>query len=168
MPPASAVLAGALLMALTGVAAGLAVSEPASSAASEPAGSVSQQQAALAAARAEGAALTTLSWRSPDADLNRILAGAVPKGQLYSQFAAQRSKLPELLRQNHSVSRGTVLASALSSLTGETAKALVAVDATISGSSGAATVKHYRMMFTMQRTASRWLAADVSFVGAPQ
>lgn len=165
--PSSAVFAGALLLALSGVAAGLGITQPAQSAAAA-ASTPGSQQAALAAARREATAVTTLSWQSADSDLDRILAGAVPKSQLYTQFAAQRTQLPGLLKQNHSVSRGTVLSSALSSMAGGTAKALVAVDANISGSSGSPAVKHYRMLFTMQRVGGRWLARDVSFVGTPQ
>lgn len=169
--PLSALFAGILLLALTGLAIALGVTRSSSPATGEnaaAAASPSAQQAALAAARAEGAAITTLSWRTADADLDRVLAGALPKSQLYDQFAAQRARLPSLLKQNRSVSKGTVLASGLSSVAGDKAKVLVAVDADISGKSGAPAVKHYRMVFTMQQHGNRWLASDVGFAGAPQ
>jgi len=168
--PSSALFAGILLLALTGLAAALGVtrSSPTAAGSDTAAATPAEQQALLAAARAEGAAITTLSWQTADADLNRILAGALPKSQLYDQFAAQRARLPSLLKQNHSVSRGTVLASGLSSVSGRKARVMVAVDADISGKSGTPTVKHYRMVFTMQRLGNRWLASDVGFAGAPQ
>lgn len=168
----SAGFAAVLLVALTALAIALGVTRHSGAAtgrdASVATGGTRAQQAVLAAARAEGAAVTTLSWRSADSDLGRILTGALPGSELYKQFAAQRADLPKVLARNHSVSQGTVLASALSSLGADSATVMVAVDANISGSNGAPTVKHYRMVFAMRRSGSRWLATGVSFQGPPQ
>jgi len=126
------------------------------------------QQAVLAAARGEAVALTTLGYKTANADLNRILAGAT--GQLRSQFEKEKGQLPATLAQTKSISRGTVLSSGLISLAGNRAQALASVDATVSGTDTGATgvIKHYRMVVTLQRVGGQWLASDVAFAGAPQ
>lgn len=126
------------------------------------------QQAVLAAARAEGVALTTISYQTARADLARILAGAT--GSLRAQFAKQQAQLPGVLARTKSVSKGTALSSALTSLGGNDAKALVAVDANVSGTDtgSGGVLKHYRMVVTLQRVNGKWLASDVAFAGQPQ
>jgi Mce-associated membrane protein len=128
----------------------------------------SAEQAALAAARGEAVALTTISYKTATADLNRVLAGAT--GSLHSQFDKQKGQLPSTLAQTKSVSRGTVLSSGLASLNGTQAQALVALDARVSGTDTGPTgvIKHYRMVVTLQQVSGRWLASDVAFAGAPQ
>jgi Mce-associated membrane protein len=131
-------------------------------------GASSAQQSALAAARGEAVALTTLDYQTAETDLNRVLAGAT--GPLRTQFEQEKNQLPATLAKTKSVSRGTVLSSALSSMSATRAQALVAVDATVSGSDTSATgvLKHYRMVVTLQQVDGKWLASDVAFAGVPQ
>jgi hypothetical protein len=126
------------------------------------------EQAPLAAARGEAVALTTISYQTAARDVGRVLAGAT--GALRTQFAAEARQLPATLAKTKSVSRGTVLSSALSSLNGDRAQVLVAVDATVSGTDTAKTgvLKHYRMVVTLQQISGTWLASDVAFAGVPQ
>lgn len=123
---------------------------------------------AMAAARAEAVALTTIGYKTTTSDLNRVLAGAT--GALRTQFEKERSRLPATLAQTKSVSRGAVLSSALSSASSDTAQVLVAVDARVTGTDIGATgvLKHYRMVVTLHRVSGRWLASDVAFAGVPQ
>lgn len=126
------------------------------------------QQAVLAAARAEGVALTTISYQTARADLARILAGAT--GSLRTQFAKQEAQLPSVLARTKSVSKGTALSSALASLAGDQARALVAIDANVSGTDtgSGGVLKHYRMVMTLRRVDGKWLASEVGFAGQPQ
>jgi hypothetical protein len=126
------------------------------------------EQTALAAARAESVALTTISYQTAAGDVRRVLAGAT--GALRTQFASEASQLPATLARTKSASRGVVLSSALSSLSGDRAQALVAVDATVSGTdtAKAGVLKHYRIVVTLQRVQGKWLASDVAFAGVPQ
>ena len=127
---------------------------------------------AVAAGRQEALALTSISFQHPLQDLNRIIAGAT--GQLAREFTAQRAQLPAALQRIRSTSAGTVLAAGLVQLSSnaQTAKVSVAVDATVSTqpASGPAqsSLKHYRMVITLQKLHGRWLASDVAFAGAPQ
>jgi Mce-associated membrane protein len=136
-------------------------------ASSAPAGT-SAEQAVLSAARSEAVALTTLSYKTASADLDRILAGAT--GQLRTQFEKEKAQLPATLAQTRSVSRGSVLSSGLISLAGARAQALAAVDARVSGTDTGTTgvIKHYRMVITLQQVGGKWLASDVAFAGTPQ
>jgi hypothetical protein len=129
---------------------------------------VPAEQSALSAARAEAVALTTIGYQTAASDLNRVLAGAT--GSLRSQFERERSQLPATLAQTKSQSRGTVLSSALSSVSADHAEVLVAVDARVTGTDTTASgvLKHYRMVVTLQRVAGRWLASEVAFAGTPQ
>lgn len=128
---------------------------------------VSQEQAVLTAARGEAVALTSISYRTASSDLDRILAGAT--GALAKQFAGERSRLPQLLGGHKSESAGSVLSSGLTSLSADSARAVVAVDARVSGSGDPKGVlKHYRMVMTLSRAGARWLVSDVAFAGVPQ
>ena len=130
-----------------------------------------ERAAVLAVARLEAVNLTTIDYKNTDAAVQRILA--VATGELKRQFEAQRGQIAPLLTGAQSSSRGSVLDAGLVKLTGDTAQALVAVDATVSTQpTGAKTpqraVKHYRMAMTLQRSADRWLVSDVGFTGLAQ
>jgi len=127
-----------------------------------------KEQAALAAARGESVALTTIGYKTAARDLDRVLAGAT--GALRAQFASETNQLPATLAKTKSVSRGNVLSSALSSLNGNRAQVLVAVDANVSGTDTGKTgvLKHYRMVVTLLEVSGKWLASDVAFAGVPQ
>jgi Mce-associated membrane protein len=127
---------------------------------------------AAAAARAEALALTTISYRSADADLDRILAGAT--GKLHQQFAEERPHFADTLRPDKSESKGDVLAVGVVDVAPDdgTAQVDVAADATVTTTSAAgksrSVLKHYRMVMQLVRTDGRWLVSDVAFAGAPQ
>jgi Mce-associated membrane protein len=127
------------------------------------------RQAALQAARQQAVNLTTINYTTADRDLARIIAAAT--GTLKTQFEAQRTQFPAVLRREKSVSVGTVLAAGVASQTGSTVDALLAVDASVSntqsGTSGPL-VKHYRMDMKLVRIGGRWLVSQVAFAGLPQ
>jgi Mce-associated membrane protein len=126
------------------------------------------RQAALQAARQQAVNMTTISYETADRDLGRIIAAAT--GTLKTQFQAQQKTFPGVLRQQKSISVGTVLAAGVASQAGNKVEALVAVDAAVrnatSGSSPV--VKHYRMDMTLVRSGGRWLVSEVAFAGLPQ
>jgi Mce-associated membrane protein len=133
--------------------------------ATSEAGGTPTEQAVLAAARGEAVALTSLDYQTASTDLDRVLAGAT--GALRTQFEKEKSQLPSTLAKTKAVSRGTVLSSALSSISGSTATVMVAVDANVSGSDTGTTgvLKHYRFILTMQHVGNRWLANNVASAG---
>jgi Mce-associated membrane protein len=126
--------------------------------------------AAAVAARTEALNLTTISYRTAGADLDRILASAT--GKLRAQFAAERPNFARTLAPQKSVSKGDVLAVGIARSSSRTAVAEVAVDATVTtvGASGKpqSVLTHYRMVMRLVRIHGRWLVSDVAFAGAPQ
>ena len=126
------------------------------------------RQAALQAARQQAVNMTTISYETADRDLARIIAAAT--GTLKTQFEAQQKSFPGVLRQQKSISVGTVLASGVASESGNKVEALVAVDAAVrTGTSGSSpVVKHYRMDMTLVRSGGKWLVSEVAFAGLPQ
>jgi Mce-associated membrane protein len=128
-----------------------------------------QRQAALQAARQQAVNLTTISYTTADRDLARIVNAAT--GSLRTQFEAQRTQFPAVLKRDKSVSVGTVLAAGIASHDGTTVEALVAVDASVSNTASAKSgplVKHYRMDMKLLRISGRWLVSQVAFAGLPQ
>ncbi|MCU1592390.1 MAG: hypothetical protein JWP11_3646 [Frankiales bacterium] len=129
------------------------------------------RQAALQAARQQAVNLTTISYETADHDLARIIAAAT--GTLKTQFEAQRTQFPTVLKRDKSVSVGTVLAAGVASQSSSTVEALVAVDASVSNAASAKAgsgklVKHYRMDMKLIRVGGRWLVSQVAFAGLPQ
>ena len=129
------------------------------------------RDAVLQAARQEAVNLTTLSYKTVERDVDRILSGAT--GDLRKQFDAQRPAETRVLAQTKSVSRGNVLAAALVRLVPEsdTAQAVVAADATVTSETNAgkpqSVLKHYRLVMRLQRVDGRWLVSDVAVAGRP-
>lgn len=129
------------------------------------------RQDVLQAARQEAVNLTTISYHTALRDVDRILSGST--GALRQQFTEERSHFPSVLTADKSVSQGTVLSSALASLTDAKAQVLVAVDASVSTTQGTAAkptsvLKHYRMVMQLKPVHGRWLVSDVAFAGLPQ
>jgi Mce-associated membrane protein len=127
--------------------------------------------AAVAAARLEAVNLTTIDYKTTDAAVARILAGAT--GTLKTQFTAQRAQLGPLLASTKSTSVGSVLEAGLVKLSGSNAEVLVAVDASVTTQPAGTTkpqnaVKHYRMSMKLQHVGTSWLVSDVGFTGLAQ
>ena len=129
-----------------------------------------RRQAVAVAARSEALAVTTISYRTANADLNRILAGAT--GQLRAQFAEQTPHFADTLQPDKAVSKGDVLSVGVVSSSGSAAKAVVATDATVTtspaGKRPQSVLKHYRMVMRLVKVHGRWLVSDIAFAGAPQ
>lgn len=129
-----------------------------------------RRDAVAAAARSEALAVTTISYQTANADLNRILAGAT--GPLRSQFAEQRPHFADTLQPDRSVSKGDVLSVGVVSGSDSSAQAVVAADATVTttpaGKRPQSVLKHYRMVMRLMKVHGQWLVSDIAFAGAPQ
>ncbi|HET6818362.1 MAG TPA: hypothetical protein VFH66_14135 [Mycobacteriales bacterium] len=129
-----------------------------------------RRQAVAAAARSEALAVTTISYRTANADLDRILAGAT--GKLRSQFAEQQPHFADILAPDKSVSKGEVLSVGVVSASTSAAQVVVAVDATVTttpaGKQPESVLKHYRMVMRLVKAHGHWLVSDIAFAGEPQ
>ncbi|HWH29956.1 MAG TPA: mammalian cell entry protein [Mycobacteriales bacterium] len=126
------------------------------------------RQAALQAARQAATNLTSISHRSADDDIERILD--VATGELAEQFRSEREALTALLGSSRSTSEGEVLAAGVQSLEGRSATVLVAADATVTTAEtgeDSPVLQRYRMSVDLRKVGDRWLAERVLFAGAP-
>ncbi|BBX18305.1 hypothetical protein CRI77_06950 [Mycolicibacterium duvalii] len=89
----------------------------------------------LQAARQGAVNLTTIDYHEADVDIQRILDSAT--GTFYDVFAQRSTPFVDLVKQTQSKAVGTVAESGLESVTGDEAKAIVAVKVITSNAAAA-------------------------------
>lgn len=117
------------------------------------------RQAALDAAGIHAVNLLSLSYKTVDADLGRILATST--GTARSEYTANAAKLKETTVANKVVQHGVLRARGLESMSGGTAKVLVVADVEIrwEGSKNAPQERFYRWSMDLTKVGGRWLVA---------
>jgi Mce-associated membrane protein len=123
-----------------------------------------QQRARYLAAARQGALnLTTISYTEVDADIKRILDSAT--GTFYDDFEQRSQPFVEVVKQSQSKSRGTVTESALESVNGDAAQALVSVAVTTSTAQAAQQQpRAWRMRISVQKMGEGAKVSNVEFV----
>jgi Mce-associated membrane protein len=123
-----------------------------------------QQRAMYLAAAKQGALnLTTISYTETDADIKRILDSAT--GQFYDDFQKRSQPFVDVVKQSQSKSQGTVTESALESISGDTAQALVSVAVTTSTVQAAQQQpRAWRMRISVQKMGDIAKVSNVEFV----
>ncbi|MGH3319803.1 MAG: hypothetical protein ACRDN9_06405 [Streptosporangiaceae bacterium] len=123
-----------------------------------------RRQAVLQAARQEALNLTTLSYKTFDHDVGRVLD--LGTGSFKSQYAKKTKKLEKALTDAKVRSRGKVLEAGLVSADEDSAQSLVVVDQTVqSPNVSKPALRHYRMRMTLVRKDGRWLVSKFGFAG---
>ncbi|HEX4360587.1 MAG TPA: hypothetical protein VH141_23850 [Pseudonocardia sp.] len=127
----------------------------------------SDRSAAVLAARQETLNLTTVSFRTADRDIQRMLDGAT--GAFRSQFDQRAKPFLDTVRQARVESTGSIAEAGVEStgtdMDTDTVTVLVAATAQVSNVAGpGATPRDYRLRLVVRHEAGRWLVADVSFV----
>jgi Mce-associated membrane protein len=121
------------------------------------------RSAAVAAARQETLNLTTISFRTADQDVQRMLDGAT--GAFRAQFDQRAKPFLDTVRQAHVESTGSITEAGVESATAEAVTVLVAATAQVSNTAGpGGTPRDYRLRLVVRHESGRWLVADVSFV----
>jgi Mce-associated membrane protein len=122
------------------------------------------RNAAVAAARQEIVNLDSLSWKTVDQDLKRVLDGAT--GTFKDQFSRAQEDLKPVVVQRKSESTGQVLFAGVVRADTDTATVLVAVDRTVKDSTDpAGAVAHDRWRVDLEKHGGRWLVSDLQPVG---
>jgi Mce-associated membrane protein len=123
-----------------------------------------QQRAVYLAAARQGAVnLTTISYTEVDADIKRILDSAT--GTFYDDFQKRSQPFVEVVKQSQSKSQGTVTESALESVHGDVAQALVSVAVTTSTAQAAQQQpRAWRMRISVQKMGEGAKVSNVEFV----
>jgi Mce-associated membrane protein len=127
----------------------------------------SDRSAAVQAARQETLNLTTVSFRTADRDIQRMLDGAT--GAFREQFDQRAKPFLDTVRQARVESTGSIAEAGVEStgtdMDTDTVTVLVAATAQVSNVAGpGATPRDYRLRLVVRHEAGRWLVADVSFV----
>ncbi|MFI7589707.1 hypothetical protein ACIB24_21780 [Spongisporangium articulatum] len=125
-------------------------------------GRAADSAAAVAAARQEVLALTTVSKGTAAASLERLRLGAAEP--FASDIAQSSGALQQVLTAQDVTSQGVIVESGISSIDADSAVVLLAADATVTSASAAPAVRHYRMSARMSHVGDRWLVSDLEFV----
>jgi Mce-associated membrane protein len=122
-----------------------------------------QRAVYLAAARQGALNLTTISYTEVDADIKRILDSAT--GTFYDDFQKRSQPFVEVVKQSQSKSQGTVTESALESVSGDAAQALISVAVTTSTAQAAQQQpRSWRMRISVQMMGEQAKVSNVEFV----
>ena len=120
--------------------------------------------AALAAAKSETLAFTTLDYRSAKASVQRVQKGAT--GEFAKEFAKQSAAIEKLTRQNQSLSKGTVVSAGVVSMDKDSARVIVVADSQVTNKSVKKPVpRHYRLQLDLEKKDGEWLTEALEFVG---
>jgi Mce-associated membrane protein len=119
---------------------------------------------ALASARAETLAFTTLDYRTAKTSLEQVKKGAT--GEFGKEFAKQSAAIEKLTEQNKSVSKGKIVSAGVVSMDKDSARVIVVADSTVTNKSTKTPVpRHYRLQLDMQNEDGQWLTSALEFVG---
>jgi Mce-associated membrane protein len=120
-------------------------------------------KAAVAAARKEVLALTTISASSTNQDIDRILAGA-SKG-FRAQFEDQATTFRKALSDAQVDSTGKIASAGLASFTGSKAQVLIAASGTVKNKkTTSAQPRNYRLKVSLVKSGGDWLVSGMDFV----
>ena len=122
------------------------------------------RSAALAAARQIAVNFSTLDYRTFDRDTARVTA--VATGTFKSDFAAQAAQIKQVVLADKSVYTGQAPEAALVSLSPNSARVLVALDAQVTNTSTTTpAARHYRVQLDLTKAHGGWFANQLQFVG---
>lgn len=120
--------------------------------------------AAVAAARAEVLALTSVSAKTTEDDIDRLLAGAT--SDFRDELERQTDAFRQALVSADVTSTGEVVSAGLSSLEDAKATVLVAASGTVANAKAKQPEpRNYRMRVDLQKVQDRWLVSGLEFVG---
>jgi Mce-associated membrane protein len=105
----------------------------------------------------------SLDHRSADRDIGRALSGLTGKAR--EEFVAATPKLRSELVRRRTTSTITVLATGLTSLTGDSARTLVTADGTVrTPEVPKGATKYYRWSLDLSESDGRWLVSSLTLV----
>lgn len=121
-------------------------------------------RAAVAAARAEVLALTSVSATTSEADVHKLLDGATDAFR--DEFEKEAGAFREALTSAKVTSTGEVVSAGLVDLDGSEATVLVAASGTVSNEQARTPEpRNYRMKVDLQKVDDSWLVSGLEFVG---
>lgn len=116
----------------------------------------------LEAGRQGAIDLTTISYRSVDDNIRRILDSSV--GAFHDDFQKRAQPFIDVVKQGQTSSEGTVTEAGVESVDGEQAQVLVSVAVKTAGAAGGEEAKAWRMRITVDAHGGAAKVSDVQFV----
>lgn len=122
-----------------------------------------RRQAVLQAARQTAVNLTSLNYNSAQKDMRLILEGAT--GQFKKQLSARTKTFADVLRKAKVNSTGQVQEAGITSIDQDSARVLLAVDATVRNTQAKqGAPRRYRMSMRVEKHDGEWLVSKMRFV----
>jgi Mce-associated membrane protein len=122
-----------------------------------------QRQLFLRVARESAVDVTTIKHTEVEADVQRILD--LSTGPFYDDFSKRRQPFIDLIKHEKSTSQGTITEAGLLSVTGDSARALVAVSVKLSTAEAPeAKLDGFRLRIDLQRAGNAAKVSDLEYV----
>jgi Mce-associated membrane protein len=122
-----------------------------------------QRELFLRVARQSALDLTSISHTEVESDVQRILDSST--GTFYDDFSKRRQPFIDLIKRERSKSQGTITEAGLQSVTGNSARALVAVSVKLStGGAAEQQLEGFRLRIDVQRAGEGAKVSDVEYV----
>lgn len=122
-----------------------------------------QRELFLAAAKRGAQNLTTIDYNQADADVKRVLDSAT--GNFFDDFSRRAPSFTDVVKQIKSKSTGTITSAGVESISGDTAKVLVAVTVSTEVANGPPQpVRAFRMRLTVHKVGADAKVSNVEFV----
>ena len=106
--------------------------------------------------------LTTIDWRSADADVQRVLD--VSTSPFHDDFGGRAQPFVDAVKQAQSTSVGTITSAGIESEDADGAQVLVAVSVKVSAAGAEQNPRAWRMRFTMKKVGDDAKVSNVQFV----
>ena len=121
-----------------------------------------QRQLLLAVGRQEALNLTTIDWRHPEDDVQRILDSATR--EFHDEFAARAPDFVDMVKKAQSTTVGTVTEAGIESVNGAEAQLLVAVTVKVNTAGVEQDSRAWRMRISVSKTGDDAKVSKVQFV----
>lgn len=122
-----------------------------------------RRQEILAAARQEALHLSSLSHKTADRDVRRVLRGAT--GKFEQRFSSQAGRITKMLNRAKVVSDGKVREAAIANVDRGPATALVVVDGVVRNKTNPqGSPRLYKYKMTLKQDGGRWRVAQMRIV----
>ena len=121
-----------------------------------------QRHLLLAVGRQEALNLTTIDWRHPEDDVQRILDSAT--GEFHDEFAARAPDFVDMVKEAQSTTVGTVTEAGIESVNGAEAQLLVAVTVKVNTAGVEQDSRAWRMRISVSKTGDDAKVSKVQFV----
>lgn len=126
-------------------------------------GEAEQRDAVLASARQVSLNMVSMSYKSVNDDIARVLSGST--GSFKDEFAGYAQTMKDQVTKNQGTSQGEVLSAGVTSMDDDSAEAIVAVSSTVTSPAvPTGTPRNMRFRFDLVKVKGKWLVSKFGLV----